>query len=239
MTDCLVNICRGHIMRAARGVTVPEPYIPYIPDRWNRCLVLAEAQNHGAKSREYLKWLKGLGQRDRLLRLYLQNGRVGCQPWDDGSLKLALAAAFDVDPERWAVCNGVLWSSVDKSGRNINPSTRSQQRSAALWSEFLDVLRPTLVVTAGKVARDVIDAACPEGGCPRVALKLPAPSYLSRASGLFDHEDLLARYPEVRAVAERHPEWLGGKYERNKILFACHAVSLTRALTRQRSTTEN
>ena len=63
-----------------------------------------------------------------------------------------------------------------------------------------------------------------------MALRLPSPSYLSRISGLFDEQDLLARYPEVEAAVTNHPEWLAGGYKRNKILFACHAVSVTRKL---------
>ena len=39
---------------------LPEPYIPFVLDDWNGGLVLAEVQNHSAKSREYLEWLRGL-----------------------------------------------------------------------------------------------------------------------------------------------------------------------------------
>jgi len=42
---------------------------------------------------------------------------------------------------------------------------------------------------------------------------------------MFREDDLLRRYPEVAAVAERHPEWLV-KYRLNKVVFACHAVSV-------------
>ncbi len=43
---------------------------------------------------------------------------------------------------------------------------------------------------------------------------------------LFNEADLLNRYPEVKNVVNKHPEWLQGGYRLNKIFFACHAVSL-------------
>jgi hypothetical protein len=50
---------------------------------------------------------------------------------------------------------------------------------------------------------------------------------MSRIVGMFDTEDLLERFPEVAAAAGRMPEFLKS-YRANKILFACHAVSLAR-----------
>jgi hypothetical protein len=85
-------------------------------------------------------------------------------PWDDGSLKLALASAFDEDPERWAVSNAVLWSRRDKKGRNASPSDEAKSRSAEVWYEFLQALQPEIVATAGKVAEKLIDAVQKLGG---------------------------------------------------------------------------
>lgn len=187
---------------------------------------MAEAQNHGAKSHDYLTWLREQDSTTRMLRLYARGDRLGCQPWDDGSLKLAVACSFGSAPDEWAVANAVLWSRMDRAKRNDNPSKRMEQNSVKVWCEFLEILRPEWVVTAGEVARRIIDQT-QYGGC-RLSLKLPSPSYLSRVSGLFDEEDLLQRYPEVLEVMEGRPELLRGGYRRNKIFFACHAVSSAR-----------
>jgi hypothetical protein len=206
-------------------VTLPEPYIPYIPQDWNGNLVLAEAQNHGTKSRDYLKWLLSLDPQNRMLRLYgnYADG-VGCQPWDDGSLKLAVAAAFGDDPDCWAVSNAILWSRVDDGGRNDSaPCAWTQRESVTAWRDFLNVLKPEWIVTAGKKARAVIDQTGYSGG--RLNLQLPSPLNLSSASGMFDEKDLLGRYPEVQEAMELHPGLIRGGYRRNKLFYACHAVS--------------
>ena len=49
---------------------------------------------------------------------------------------------------------------------------------------------------------------------------------MSRVSGMFDEADLLIRYPEVNDVINRHPTLLDDNFRRNKIFYACHAVSL-------------
>ena len=43
---------------------------------------------------------------------------------------------------------------------------------------------------------------------------------------MFQETDLLQRYPEVDAVIREHLGWVT-KQRRNKIFFACHAVSLS------------
>lgn len=228
LKDKLLSICRSAILKTTTEETLPEPYVPFVPDDWNGGLVLAEAQNHGAKSREYLEWLRGLSSKDRMLRLYKHGDKLGCQPWDDGSLKFALACVSDSAPERWAVGNAVLWSRVHDSGRNDNPSERMTENSVRLWMEYLKVLKPNVVVTAGKVASTVMDKA----GCQgvRLSLLLPSPMNLRRMSRLFDTEDLLARYPEVKRALKNHENLICGVDRHNKIFFACHAVSIARKL---------
>jgi hypothetical protein len=87
----LLTICRAGVLKELGEETVPEPYIPFIPKNWNRCLVLAEAQNHSKKNDAYLSWLEGLDSKGKMLRLYRRGKKLGCQPWDDGSLKFAVA----------------------------------------------------------------------------------------------------------------------------------------------------
>ena len=89
-------------------------------------------------------------------------------------------------------------------------------------------MQPELVVTAGKVAEKLIDAVQKLGWlpCNRISLLHPSLTNLSRMSGAFNEEDLLARYPAVRAALERFPDWADWSYRKNKIFFACHAVSI-------------
>ncbi len=52
----LLDACKHHSLREADAhlATIPEPYVPFVPPDWNGTLVLAEAQNHGRKSENYL-----------------------------------------------------------------------------------------------------------------------------------------------------------------------------------------
>jgi hypothetical protein len=224
--DTLADICRRHVLRPALGAVVPEPCIPYLPSRWNKTLVLAEAQNLGKRSAAYVARLKAMSPTDRIRRLGM-NGRVGVEPWDDGSLKLAVQAALRIDAAETAVSNAVLWSQVDRRGRNQNPSDTLVDRSFEVWAELLPVLKPERIVTAGKVADRVITAALNDSGLhpERIVLRLPSPQAMSRISGMFREADLLQRYPEVDAVVREHPDWVI-KQRRNKVFFAYHAVSL-------------
>jgi len=219
----LVKICQKHLASKTSAV-VREPYIPFIPKKWNGVFVLAESQNLSKKNASYVAWLNGLSDRDIIKRLYLRNS-VDIQPWDDRSLKLAVEA-LRFQTSETAVCNAVLWSQRGKNDENDNPDEDLQKASAALWKELLHVLNPALVICCGKIAEGVITGTGWEG--KTLSWRLPSPVAMSRISGMFDEYDLLARYSEVARVIKKHPEWITG-YKKNKIFFACHAVSLTRA----------
>ncbi|MCK4278176.1 MAG: hypothetical protein KAW82_03170 [Desulfurellaceae bacterium] len=125
--------------------------------------------------------------------------------------------------ENAAVSNTVLWSQRKKSGANVNPSQALQDLSSKIWREFLKVLKPNYIVSSGKVAESVINNAGWKG--KHSELRLPAKTAMSRISGMFNINDLLKRYPEVEYIIQQHPGWVQS-YKANKILFACHAVSL-------------
>lgn len=127
----------------------------------------------------------------------------------------------------------MLWSAVATNGTNASPPPENVSRSTGLWRDLLEILRPKTIVAAGRKACDIIAAIDSDvtHASRLVPLRLPAPTNLSRLRGLFDHEDLLHRYPEVQQVVTAHPEWLASGYRENKILFACHAVSVA-SLTR-------
>jgi len=222
----LLSVCRQHVLPAGLAV-VPEPYIPYVPTEWNGLLVLAEAQNlSGTRNSSYRRSLIAMSPRERMERL----GRIediGIQPWDDGSLKLAVEATFGEAADRTSVSNAVLWSQVDEKDRNKKPSRELIKRSVEVWADFLAVLNPAHVVTAGIVARDIIYSVMPKRDVPHTALPHSSPLVMSRVSGKYDEADLRRRYPEVDAVIHRRPGW-ADKYRQNTVVFACHAVSLVR-----------
>ena len=223
MISNLITICKKHMLLASVKAVVREPYIPFVPKKWNGVLVLAESQNMSKKNDHYVKWLKGYSRDEKIKRLYLKEDEVGIQPWDDNSLKLAVEAAFGCLAIDTAVSNAVLWSQRGDGGVNINPDKELQKASSLLWEVLLPVLNPSLVICCGKIAKDVIANTGWTG--KTLSLRLPSPSALSRISGMFDEDDLLKRYPEVARVIKKHPEWIKG-YKKNKIFFACHAVSL-------------
>lgn len=222
----LIRACKKHVMADSETVVVREPYIPYIPNNWNQVLVLAESQNLSSSNDGYVQYLNSLAATKRMNRLGLEADTIGIQPWDDGSLKLAVEAAFDIVAKETAVSNAVLWSQRGSSKQNINPDNDLQSRSSELWSEMLKLLNPRLVICSGNIANSVITNTRWSGNI--IKLRLPSKTAMSRVSGMFDENDLLRRYPEVDTVLNLHPEWASGGYRKNKIFFACHAVSLNK-----------
>lgn len=223
----LCGICRQHILEDTTAAVVPEPYIPYFPERWNGLLVLAEAQNLAGDKTGYQEWLRDLSVNERLRRLPRDADRVGVQPWDDGSLKIAVAATFGKDPNRTAVSNGVPWSLSGEGATNVNPSEDLIEKATQFWSEMLPHIGAGRIVVAGKVANGVIREALERSGMKTSVThwRLPSSLAMSRVSGMFSPEDLLRRFSEVAAVKSANPGWFKGN-ETNKVFFACHCVSL-------------
>jgi len=222
MTDKLIKICEKYILPASALAVVKEPYIPFLPKYWNGVLILAESQDLSKKNASYVEWLNGLSASDRIKRLNLRNDSVGIQPWDDGTLKLAVEAALKIKASEVAVSNAVLWSQRVANDKNDNPDEKLQDLSSEIWKELLPILNPTLLVCCGKIAKGVIDSTGWTGKI--LNLRLPSQNAMSRVVGMFDEENMLSRYPEVNAVALKHPDWVGNTYRLNKISFACHAV---------------
>ncbi len=230
----MLSICRSFVLGPDADVIVPEPYIPFIPETWNGVLVLAEAQNL-ATDEGYKAWLLAQPPETRLRRLPRED-RVGVQPWDDGSLQLAVRAALSLKPEQAAVSNAVPWSQRERSGRNKNPEQWLIERASRFWSEMLRLVMPSRVVASGGIAQKVVTAAREaSGGTWAVSRwRLPSPQAMSRMSGMFREKDLLSRFPEVRSAADENPSWLAAGYRLNKVFFACHAVSAESGRSAQR-----
>jgi hypothetical protein len=228
----LVDLCRKHVLDAKRAV-LSEPYVPFLPDAWNGLLVVAEAQNLSKTNEAYVERLRSVSSSERIdrLRLASPESTIGIQPWDDGSLKLAVESAIDLRADETAVSNAVLWSVRSDDDYNDNPSFDLSIRSIALWAAMLTILQPRRVVAAGAWARDVMTKAISAADLavtPTLWI-LPSRRLLSPFSPMVNQADLLRRFPEVKAVLDRHPEWVKGSYPNNKILYACLAVSATAA----------
>lgn len=231
MNKLLLEICKKYIPSKSESTVISEGYIPYIPDNWNKILVLAESQNLSNQNNEYVEWIQSLMPLERINRLYKYKNGIGIHPWDDGSLKLAIESALNEKAENTAISNAILWSQRSNTGANINPSNALINLSALIWAEFLAILQPKLVITAGNKANDVIKTSSWSG--PHIKLRLPSKTSLSRVSGMFKVEDLFMRYPEVMRVAIKNPLWIK-EYKENKIFYACHAVSIVNNLNRSK-----
>jgi hypothetical protein len=210
------------------NVVVAEPYLPFIPEHWNGTLVLAEAQNLSASNAAYVQQLSALTPMERVRRLR-NVADLGVQPWDDGSLKLAVLSVWPENTETYAVSNAVLWSIRDSLSNNANPTAPLVKRSISLWGELFSALQPKRIVAAGSVARTVVSRSFTG---ETVFVRLPSPRALSPISGMLSERGLLAGFPSVAAACKAHPELLsmvGRQTRRNKILYACHFHSIAYA----------
>jgi hypothetical protein len=226
----LCDICRQHILEDTTAAIVPEPYIPYFPEGWNGLLVLAEAQNL-AGDRKYQEWLCDLPPDQRFRRLRRgDRDQLGVQPWDDGSLKIAVAAALEEEPDATAVSNAVPWSLADSIGRNANPSKALRSKAVEFWADLLPRVRARRIVAVGNVAFRAMERALERSGeqdrPPLTHWWHPSPRALSPRSSKFSVEEMLARFPVIALLKERHKDWFE-KYEKNKVYFACRAISPT------------
>ena len=224
--DEAVNLCREFADRAPDGVIFPEPYLPYVPAKWNGVLVLAEAQNLGNPEAGHVLWLEGLPPEERIKRLYIAHSLgqdLGVGPWDNGITKLALKAMTpNLCLNKVAVSNAVPWSCRGEGVANVNPTAEMKDMAVDFWRELFAIWRPELkaLILLGKVASDVMTRT--GAGDDALELRLPVPQNLYRSCGMFDQGDLLTRFPEVRRAADE----LGVTPNLSEVFFACHAVSL-------------
>lgn len=228
LLDDLVRICASHILTGSDAAVVREPYAPFLPDAdgsWNRVLVLGEAQNLSTTYDSYVRRLRETDAEKRIRRLYWEP-ELHVRPWDEGTLKLAMSAAFDSRPERFAVSNAVLWSTVQASSRNQTPPETLRAKSAEVWKEMLPLLEPTHVVTTGTVARQLIAGLKVNlaAGWTHIPLCSASNQYLAGRAARVTESQLLARFPRLSAELRAHPEYVT-KYRRNRIYFAAEAVA--------------
>jgi hypothetical protein len=229
LIDDLVTICHRYVLNACDAAVIAEPYVPFIPDRgypgrWNRVLVLGEAQNLSDTIDSYVRRLRASSPTERIHRLYWER-EIHVKPWDDGTLKLAMSAAFGSHAERFAVSNAVLWSTKTLAGNNETPRASLQARSQELWKEILPLLDPTHVVTTGKVARELMARVRVElrGQWVHVPLCSASPRYLAGRAAKANETEIFRLSPRLAEAVRTNPEYIE-KYRKNRIYFAFEAI---------------
>lgn len=223
----LMAVCRKFTDEAPEGVVIPEPYIPFIPENWNSILVLAEAQNLSDKG--YSDGLRRQGTDECILRLLNAKNKngIGVKPWDDWHAKLALKAMIPkINLTEVAVSNAVPWSCLNEKGENANPTGEMQEQAGKFWKDLFAAWEPDLkkIIVLGNVAEGVMIRAAQKRE-DWLKLRLPSLNNLNRVQGMFDREDLLRRFSEVKKAAEAlgKPDLVKSH---SHVFFACHAVSL-------------
>ena len=250
MKQKMIEVCERNIIQRSQlrlkncDLVFEEPYIPYLPDNWNKFLILGEAQNLSSVSNENKDYIEMLKKRDREYRIkrlgkYPKNyeHKIGVGPWDDNSLKLAFASIFgNGSIDQVSVSNAILWSVVDKNKRNPSSklkgetefkelSEKLESRSRDIWIEFIKIMEPKYIIATGKVAHQVIQESI-QG---IEYLEWAHPAFIRRISFLFDEGDLLKRYTEVDN-AIKALKLNEDKEFRNKVFYACHCVSKSREI---------
>ena len=239
----LLEVCRKYTSDAPENVIFPEPYLPYQPENWNGILVLAESQVIRDKEEDYAKWLQKLTPEQRMTRLRRKDpippypdkrDKIGIGPWDDGTIKLALQAIFKgaklgLELENVAISNAVPWTRKS-GGKNLNPGEEMQVKAAKFWEEIVAVWKPDIkaLVVLGNVAERVMRKAGVLEKYKKnwLKLRLPSPNAINRVSGMFETDDLNARFPEVRGALNTLEMGENVQQYKMKVFFACHAVSL-------------
>ncbi len=235
-TETMGSSSAGLVSDPAISLVLPEPYVPFLPAGSPTILVLAESQNlSDARHDAYATYLTARTTTPRQRFLRLQDGKraaipdakgIGVQPWDDGTLPIAVRAALRVDPGEVAVSNAIPWSWT-KGRANTRPFTGPVIDLAGdFWREILEHLNPGTVIAAGGVAQKVVARATKGLTTPPEVIPWSLPSArLDAVAGMFDPKDMMRRYgiPEHIQVEVLTNRDLGRRWA----LYVCHAVSKT------------
>ncbi|MGA2915269.1 MAG: uracil-DNA glycosylase family protein [Sedimentisphaerales bacterium] len=203
--EALINVCKNHYYPNTESVIVPEPYIPYMLEKWNRILVLAESQNISLDD-DYYKWLNELTSVQLMTRLGWKKweepippyrdknklGWIGVGPWDGrlGELvKSALRAIFEetnpnLKVEDIAVSNAVPWTKKRSGSRNERPDKEMQCKARKFWKEIFEIWNPNIrmIIVLGKNAQEAMNDAEIQKRYERKWLKLRHPSRAKKIS---------------------------------------------------------
>jgi len=213
------------------------PYAPYIPNKWNRILVIAESQQQSGKNlrgKEYIKKLSRACIDDLIFRLGNEeitgkkpDVQLGVTPWDEGYLKLAMLSCFpEYKTSEYALSNAIPWYLDNGNSEQVYFLT---ELSIEFWTEILEVLKPKIIICSslGRFADYIISETCycDDKQCDK--FDLCAAPFPEEVVHLFEESDLLERYPEVKNAIELNPNIVekSGLDKRFYISYAAHAVS--------------
>jgi hypothetical protein len=246
----LVSVCEKAKVDLSEqdNLAIKTPYIPYIPDPWNGCLVLCEAQNLSDTNKDFRQKYIDAENKDNfpelIRRLYpsknfgVEVDNLGIGPWDDGRVKVALACAFDIDWKKTGVSNAVLWSAYSKK-RNYTPNSVMLKKSIPIWKAMLDILQQnglTRVITCGSVARNLIDNLPQLTSIEITRLCFPAMRVIKnrkRQPGIIiESKDIILNKYEIIKRKLESPVWGENTIkELNKseikdiaVVYACYAI---------------
>lgn len=166
---------------------------------------------------------EAMSSEERILQLQ-DPARIPVQPWDDGTLKLAVATVWGSEAvERTAVSNAVPWSRKTADRSLKGPSAIMKRKAREFWRKVFEIMKPMRIATTGAIAYDVMSDFT-----EFEVLKWPSASskVLAPLSRSYDENRLLAKFPEVGAAMKRHPEWVTSS-RLNKVLFCCLAMTRT------------
>ena len=209
------------------------PYAPYIPKNWNRILVLAESQQlrgNNEGNSEYVKCLMNADVEDLIFRLGNEkitgvnsNVQLGISPWDEGLIKIAMLSCFpEYRSDQFGVSNAVPWH-LDKNKEKQTDFL--ERKSIKFWKKILPELNPKIIICTGKYAESIISETkfCEQNDCKQIEIR--SASQLERIVSLFNEDDLLDRYPEVKIAIEQNPDLIGDYDKRYYVFYAALAVS--------------
>lgn len=170
---------------------------------WDGVLVVAIAQNLSDTYAQYRTILEQLHSSEQFVTVWDRlnqnllpvDGEIGIGPWDDGTMKLAVASVLGADePQKVAVSNAIPWSPKAGSGSEL---LDDDMKAAAIRfsSDILTNLRPTKVLALGAKARDVMKPTA-NGRMP--VIDMPGPFIRLYNQGYkMKPERLLQAFPEV------------------------------------------
>lgn len=160
--DDLVAVCKQYYRPSNSSIIDHYPYIPYIPQNWNKILLLAESQQLKGNSKgnkSFKMRLEEVTDFDRICRLGNEKVTkspdvIGITPWDNEYLKLALLASYkNIELKNVGLSNAIPWHLDNRNKKMVNELSK---KSAAFWGDILKIIKPDKIICSGNIANNVI-----------------------------------------------------------------------------------
>lgn len=211
---CLKNAITQDEFPVYGGIPVSYdiyPYAPYVPNDWNKILVLAESQQLRRKNKGNILYAESLLAMDTLDQIFrlgnkkitgtTEGVKLGISPWDEGYIKLAMLSAFpQYTLDQYAVSNAVPWH-LDKSKEKKAQADFLKDKSIVFWKMLLPVLKPNIVVCTGEIAKSIISRTgyCSNDGCRKVHIRSASQLHFV-VKKTYDHIGWLEQNPSIKKM---------------------------------------